>query len=293
MGILFVVNPKAGNGKAKKVADLIDSKLRGKKVDYKITFTKAPEDATEIVVKNSNLFNRIVSVGGDGTLNEVVNGIVGKDLELAVIPAGTGNDFAKMLYPSLDIKKIIDWVVYGDIEKIDVGRCNDKYFINIASAGFDAEVANKVQRTKKVFSGKAAYLYSLFKTLISYKGIFFKIHIDNNLFFSNTLLITASNGRFYGGGMIPTPNADIQDGYFDICHVKTLNKLKLLALLNKYIKGTHTELKEVTIFKGKSLKIESEKVFSVNLDGEIIRTDKAEFEILKDAVKIVFPNNLY
>ncbi|SEG13475.1 Diacylglycerol kinase catalytic domain-containing protein [Caloramator fervidus] len=88
MGILFVVNPKAGNGKAKKVADLIDSKLRGKKVDYKITFTKAPEDATEIVVKNSNLFNRIVSVGGDGTLNEVVNGIVGKDLELALFQQG-------------------------------------------------------------------------------------------------------------------------------------------------------------------------------------------------------------
>ncbi|MDO6355307.1 diacylglycerol kinase family lipid kinase [Caloramator sp. CAR-1] len=291
MSILFIVNPKAGNGKALKVFEKIKEKMKFLKKDYEIAYTKGPEDAITIAREASNSFNKIVSVGGDGTLNEVVNGIAGSRAILGVIPAGTGNDFAKTIYPSLNIDDILKTIIDGEVKSIDIGKCNNKYFINIASAGIDAEIAHRVQRIKKSVPGKTVYLNALFKTLASYKGIDFNIKLDDVSFKANTLLITASNGKYYGGGMIPTPDADIRDGYFDVCHIKNLNKLKIIAILYKFIKGNHTSLKEVTIFKTKRLTIKADKKFFINIDGETLETNEANLELYKDFINIVLPKN--
>ncbi|WDU84559.1 diacylglycerol/lipid kinase family protein [Caloramator sp. Dgby_cultured_2] len=256
-----------------------------------MAYTKGPEDAITIAREASNSFTKIVSVGGDGTLNEVVNGIAGSGAILGVIPAGTGNDFAKTIYQNLDIDNIIETIIEGEVKSIDIGKCNNKYFINIASAGIDAEIAHRVQRIKKSVPGKTVYLNALFKTLASYKGIDFNIKLDDVSFKANTLLITASNGKYYGGGMIPTPDADIRDGYFDVCHIKNLNKLKIIAILYKFIKGNHTSLKEVTIFKTKRLTIKADKKFFINIDGETLETNEANLELYKDFINIVLPKN--
>ncbi|MCX7904824.1 MAG: diacylglycerol kinase family lipid kinase [Caloramator sp.] len=291
MSILFIVNPMAGNGRALKVSTQIRERMEKAKREYQIVHTKGPEDAIYIAREATKYFTKIVSVGGDGTLNEVLNGIVGSKAVLGVIPAGTGNDFAKTIYTSLNIDDIIETILNGEIKSIDIGKCNQRYFINIASAGIDAEIAHRVQRMKKYVSGKFVYLTALFKTLVNYKGIDFKIKLDDVSFQSNTLLITASNGKYYGGGMLPTPDADIKDGYFDVCHIKNLNKLKIISLLNKFIKGKHTKLKEVTIFKTKRLNIQAEQKFFVNIDGENLETKEANLEICKDFINIVLPKN--
>lgn len=293
MSILFIVNPKAGSGKALKVSAQIQERLKNFKKEYEIVYTKGPEHAISIAREAINSFAKIVSVGGDGTLNEVVNGIAGSRAILGVVPAGTGNDFAKTIYPTLNIDDIIKTITDGEVKSIDIGKCNNKYFINIASAGIDAEIAHRVQRARKSVSGKFVYLSALFKTLVSYKGIDFNIKLDDVSFQSNTLLITASNGKYYGGGMLPTPDADIKDGYFDVCHIKNLNKIKIVALLYKFIKGNHIDLKEVTIYKTKRLTIQSEQKFFVNIDGENLETNEANFEIYKDFINIVLPKNKY
>jgi len=291
MSILFIVNPKAGNGKALKVSEKIQERMKFLKKDYEIAYTKGPEDAITIAREASSFFNKIVSVGGDGTLNEVINGIAGSRAILGVIPAGTGNDFAKTIYSSLNIDDILKTIIDGEVKSIDIGKCNNKYFINIASAGIDAEIAHRVQRVKKLLPGKLAYLNTLLKTLVTYKGINFNIKLDDVSFRANTLLITASNGKFYGGGMIPTPDADIKDGYFDVCHIKNLSKIKIIALLYKFLKGTHIQIKEVTIFKTKRLSIQANKNFIVNIDGETLETNEANFEINKEFINILLPRN--
>lgn len=291
MSILFIVNPKAGSGRVLKILEQIREKMKAFKKEYEIAYTKGPEDAIIIAREASNVFTKIVSVGGDGTLNEVVNGIAGSRAILGVIPAGTGNDFAKTIYSGLNLDDIIETIIDGEVESIDVGKCNHKYFINIASAGIDAEIAHRVQRVQKSISGKSVYLNALFKTLVNFKGIDFNIKLEDFSFKSNTLLITASNGKYYGGGMLPTPDADIKDGLFDVCHVKNLNKLKIIALLYKFIKGNHTSLKEVTIFKTKRLTVQADKKFFVNIDGETLETNEAILEIYRDFINIVLPKN--
>ncbi|MCX7695469.1 MAG: YegS/Rv2252/BmrU family lipid kinase, partial [Caloramator sp.] len=225
----------------------------------------------------------------DGTLNEVLNGIIDSDVALGVLPCGTGNDFAKIIYKTMEINKIIELLIKSDYKKCDIGKCCNKYFINIASVGIDAEIAHKVQRGKKIFSGKTSYLYHLGHTLIQYRSNPLHIQIDDINIKSDTLLTTISNGKYYGGGIMPTPDSDIFDGKFDICHIRKMNKLKIPFLLNKYIKGNHKSFNEVSFYKGKMVKIESEDLFAVNLDGETFLANKVQFELKAKYINLIHP----
>lgn len=287
--MLFIVNPKAGNGYALKAINTIEAVCNSLNLDYNIALTKYPEHATEIALENKNNYKKIIAVGGDGTVNEVLNGIIGGKASLGILPCGTGNDFAKTVYKTSDIDKIIDILINSDSKKCDVGKCNDKYFINIASVGLDAEVAHKVQRSKKIFKGKFSYLFSLTSTLLNYKSIPFKITVDNISMEEPTLLTTVSNGKYYGGGIMPTPDANIFDGNFDICHIRKLNKFKIPFILNKYIKGKHKNIKEVSFFKGKNITIESNKAFATNIDGEIFISNKVEFSLNENYIDLIHP----
>ncbi|WP_203635432.1 diacylglycerol/lipid kinase family protein, partial [Thermobrachium celere] len=288
--MLFIVNPKAGNGHAVEVIKNIEEICNSMKISYTIELTKYPEHATEIANKNKNKYNKIIAVGGDGTLNEILNGLIDGKASLGVLPCGTGNDFAKTIYKDIkNINKIIASLINSESKKCDVGRCNNKYFINIASVGIDAEIAHKVQRSKKIFKGKSSYLFHLANTLIQYKSKKLNITVDNINIESSTLLTTVSNGKYYGGGIMPTPNADIFDSKFDICHIKDMNKIKIPFLLNKYIKGKHDGFKEVNFYRGKIVKIQSENSFAVNLDGETFTADNVCFELKSNHIDLIYP----
>lgn len=287
--MLFIVNPNAGNGHALKAINQIETVCNSLNIDYNITLTKYPEHATEIAAENKNNYRKIIAVGGDGTVNEVLNGIVGGRASLGILPCGTGNDFAKTIYKTSDIDKIINILIKSDSKKCDIGKCNDKYFINIASVGLDAEVAHKVQRSKKLIKGKFSYLYSLSSTLLNYKPIAFKITIDDINMEEPTLLTTISNGKYYGGGIMPTPYANIFDGNFDICHIRKLNKFKIPFILNKYIKGKHENIKEVSFFKGKNITIQSAHPFATNIDGEIFISNKVRFSLKENYINLIHP----
>ncbi|GIW48687.1 MAG: lipid kinase [Caloramator sp.] len=291
--MLFIVNPKAGNGRAIKVVENIKNICERNGIHYSIEFTNYPENAVEIANKNISKFERIIAVGGDGTLNEVLNGIIDSNVALGVLPCGTGNDFARTIYKTMDIDKILEVLIKSDYKKCDVGKCFNKYFINIASVGLDAEIAHKVQRGKKIFRGKTSYLYHLINTLIQYKNKQFKIQIDNTNIESETVLTTISNGKYYGGGIMPTPDSDIFDGKFDICHIRKINKIKIPFLLNKYIKGNHKDFSEVSFYKGKRVKIESEDLFAVNLDGETFLANEVKFELKTKYINLIYPKKTH
>jgi diacylglycerol kinase (ATP) len=294
MSILFIANPVAGKGRAKEIVPIIERICFEKGIDHKIRYTTRPKEAIELAKEAAAFgFERIIAVGGDGTLNEVLNGVAGRSSSLGVIPAGSGNDFVRTIGQSKNIEDVIYQNIFGKIKAVDLGRCNGRYFINVASIGLDAEVVVKAQGAKKFVSGESAYLAAIINTVLTYRGKRTKVKIDDISFEEDTLLMAVANGKFYGGGMLPAPNADFEDGYFDICFVKNIPKLKILYLFPKYIKGQHEDIKEVSFYRGKKVSVTSEEGIAVNIDGETFVNKKVDFEIIEKGINIIVPDKEY
>ena len=290
MKLFFILNPVAGKGKSIELIPLIKRICEKENVEYMIKLTPrvgGAEDTARWGIEKG--YERIIAVGGDGTVHEVVNGIVGSKAVLGVIPAGSGNDFVRSINDSKEAEQYILDTIYGKVKTIDLGICNDRYFINMASIGLDTQVAIGTQKTKKYFSGSLAYLVSALLTIFSYKGWDLSIQIDGESFHTKTLLTAIANGKFYGGGVLPTPDAQLDDGYFDICHVDHMSKGKMFRILPKYIKGKHKDIKEVRLVRGKKIIISSNNPFPLNLDGEVSITNKAHFKLMENSIDIIVP----
>lgn len=290
MGILFVVNPVAGKGKSKDMAETIKKICRDNNIEYEMVFTSKPKDATEIARNAAkNGIERIIAVGGDGTVNEVLNGIVGTSCALGIVPSGSGNDFIRTINQSKDMEKIIIDNCRGNIRAIDVGKCNGRYFVNIAGGGFDALVVEETERVKKYFSGSMAYLVAVLTAFLKFKSVKVKIRVDDIEMEGDMLLTAVANGRYYGGGMLPAPKADIYDGLFDVYFIRNVSKAKFLRLAPGFMKGTLEGVEEVCYLRGKKVEIEANCEFFVNIDGEVISRQKINFEIIPLGINIIVP----
>jgi YegS/Rv2252/BmrU family lipid kinase len=289
---LFIINKKAGKGQYKKIINILNE-LQNKYEIY-IEIIKKGTDLNSLIEKILE-FNelRIYIVGGDGTVNVIVNKILDYNLPFGIVPCGTGNDLASFLYGkrNWDIKTYILKLLDGKEDYIDIGRVDDKYFLNIASVGFDADVAKEANKLKRIsfFPRFLAYNFSIIKVLIRKKSKEYKIYIDDNNYSNNYLLIAIANGKYYGGGIIPAPNAKINDGLFDVCLVKDVSIFKFLKLLPLYKPGKHTNLDMVNIIKCKKISIVQEKEEPLNLDGDIFYKKSVNFEILHKKIKFIYP----
>lgn len=292
---LFIINPAAGKGKTLKLIPLIHKILKDKGEEYIIEITKGEGHATQIAREYCLKEDYIIySVGGDGTLNEVLNGMIDSGSSLAVVPAGSGNDFIKSIYnykKGESTENILINTLKGEEKFIDLCRFNDRYFINIASVGFDADVAYNAIKFKKLpfIGGTAAYILSILITVFKNKSYRLEIMIDDKKISEDTLFTAVANGRYYGGGVNITPKAEIDDGLFTICLVKKVAKLKILRLFPRVIKGTHADIEEVSFYEGKKVKIKSGVGLHFNIDGEISEGKYAEFEIIRKGIKVIIP----
>lgn len=291
---VFIVNPAAGKGKTINMVPLIERSLKQLGEDFSIIITERPGHATELAkaISNEGLPTRIYPVGGDGTLNEVVNGISGDHIELGIIPCGSGNDTSRSIYPITDPVMLIEKLPRAQSRRYDLGMINDRYFLNIASIGFDAEVVLHMRRIKRIplISGSMAYILGVITALIRLKHYIVRLSIDDGPQRSADLLLCAfANGRFYGGGMLPVPNADLQDGLLDICEVQALKRLKILRFFPAFKKGQHTDMEEVRLAKFRSLTLESDKPIPVNSDGEVIEEARVSIKILPGHIRILVP----
>lgn len=289
---VFIINPAAGKGRALKLIPIIQEYFKGKPDEYLIKVTEYPGHATKIAREYAQgEVCRIYSLGGDGTVNEVVNGIAGTNASLGVIPAGSGNDFIRSICGEYNVREVVADTIGGEERRIDLARANGKYFINISSIGFDADVVYNAQKFKRLpcVTGSMAYLFSLIYTIFKNKINEVIVTIDDKKINLKILLAAVANGRFYGGGMLPAPDAVLDDGLLDICLVQEVNRLKMLTLFPKYMKGEHGQIKYVSFLRGRKIKIESKKTISLNIDGEILTGKDIEFEILKGAINVIYP----
>jgi YegS/Rv2252/BmrU family lipid kinase len=277
----FIVNEVSGNGRALKVWRKIEKTLQEKEVPYCIHFTKKPKHAICLVqeIIKQKTVTIVVAVGGDGTIHEVINGLIGANINipLGIIPAGSGNDFSRGLGIPLKHDRALERILNGKPRIIDVGVINSTYFSTVAGIGFDGEVAHKtnVSTYKKLLNivgmGKVSYIISALHILFRYKPMDLSITIDKKMYkMQKVWLIAVANLPYYGGGLAICPNAVSNDGFFDICVVQGISKWGFLSTFPLAFKGKHTTLPSIKILKGKELEIISPSPILIHGDGEII-----------------------
>ncbi len=297
----FILNPVAGRGKAYRAIKYIRNLLRNKKINHEFSITNSPGDATRIASESKDIFDTIIAIGGDGTVNEVMNGLVNSDAKLGVIPLGSGNDFARSLNLSKDIDKAINVILDGKISYCDIGKVitklknenneekfSERFFINGIGIGFDATVALESQKIK-LLRGLPLYFAAVIKALLKYKTPNFTIKLDEFITKSKCFLISIGNGKSSGGGFKLTPEADINDSKFDVCYVDDIGLFKIFKMLPSSIKGTHKRYREVHFSKAENIQIFSNNNFVVHADGEIIgkKVNSVEIEIISSNLKVI------
>jgi len=287
--IKFIVNPAAGRGNALRILPQLQEQLTSHRIEFDIEQTHSAMDAAEMARRSAESgWEVIVAVGGDGTVNEVVNGIMDTDVTLGIIPCGTGNDFSRSLHVPKDIAVAVDILQKGAVKKIDVGQTDNRYFINGIGIGFDAAVNNETRQIKGL-RGTALYAAGLLKALRKYNAIEMELRFNGVAAVRDTYLIAAGNGMSVGGGFLLTPDAQLDDALFDICHVDNIKPMTIARHFSKLFNGKIGMVKEVTLDQSPHLSVASSAGMPIHIDGEVIATDakQIDIKIVPGAVSVI------
>lgn len=298
----FLINPNAGNEGGEREWPKIEELVIKNRLNYDYAFTEAVGHAQKIIKeKIKEGYRKIVVVGGDGTLNETINGIFNQteipstDIYIGLMQMGTGNDWARYYGFDNDYEKAIQRLITGNSCRQDVGKISysnnegikSGYFINIAGLCFDSVVVKATNLMKeRGRRTKSAYLVSLLKSLIKYRPWKLKITINDEILEGKFLSLSIGNGKYSGGGMIQTPEALIDDGYLDVTVYENMPKLKIVLNIKKLYNGKILEIKGVRSFRTKSFIIESPQTIFAETDGEIIGSTPYEISILPDVLNV-------
>ena len=297
----FIVNPVAGGGRDKeKLIEKIRIACEKHGDEYEIHLTSGITDAENFVrrecEKNPERKTRFYACGGDGTLNEVVNGAVGfENAEIAAVPAGTGNDFIKS-FSDHDTFMNIEAQLCGTTEKFDLIKFNGKYCLNVLNIGFDCSVVEKMRniRSKINVPNGIAYPLGVISAFFGRFGHDYSIKFDDEPELEKTFLLCAfGNARIYGGGFCAAPLAKLNDGLIDACIVEKISRPKFISLLKDYKKGTHIlredPLDFITYKKCKHIRFEAQQDVGVCFDGEIVRLKSIDIEAVPEAITFAVP----
>jgi YegS/Rv2252/BmrU family lipid kinase len=303
-----IVNPNAGNGKGRKDWNRISDILVKNDISFNVKITQRKGQATEFTRELiAGGGRKILCIGGDGTLNEIVNGIFTQDhcpateIILSLIPVGTGNDWGRMFGIPLVYEGAVQVIKEGKLMLHDIGVIsyfNGKekaktYFLNIAGLGFEAVVVRKTNKQKdKGMSNKAIYFYNLLSSLITYRNTLADITIDEKTSTAKVFSINVGNGRYCGGGMRQTPDALPDDGLFDITVIREMSRIEIIRSLQLLYDGTIMSHPKVDGYRSNNLKVTSDSLLYIEADGESLGHTPVEFSIIPSAVNIIYGKKL-
>ncbi len=299
-----IVNPVAGSGKGLTDWPLISKLLRDHGIVPTYVFTERKYHAIELAVEAVNSgYRKIIVVGGDGTIHEVVNGLFiqktvpTQDVLLAVIAVGTGNDWIRMFGIPRKYSEAIKAIVAGHSFLQDVGVISyyhasykqSRYMANVAGVGFDAFVNRKYNHLKEEGRrSKWLYLWSAFKAVLTYSSTGVKIWVDDQLVVNDLVYsATVGIGRYNGGGMLQTPNAVADDGLFDLTVIRRISKLGVIARFSALYDGSIYKIKKISLDRGRKIRIESSPEIAIEVDGEALGYSPFEFQVIDRAIRVV------
>ncbi len=248
-------------------------------------------NAAKVAVERG--FDIIVAAGGDGTINEVINGMAEQPNlpKLGVIPVGTTNDFARALHIPKEINKAVDVILENGSMLIDIGKVNDHYFMNIAGGGKLTELTYEVPSKLKTMLGQLAYYMKGIEMLPSLKPTRARIEYDGNVIEEDIMLFLISNTNSVGGFEKLAPDADLTDGYFDLLILKKANLAEFIRIASLALRGAHLEEKHLIYTKAKRIKVEPEEKMQLNIDGEYGGLLPGEFVNLQQHIEFFVPQS--
>ena len=296
----IIVNPVAGAGRTGKKWPEIMHLLKHFGLPFEHELTEAPGHAIELAkAAAKDGYEQVVSVGGDGTVNEVVNGLYDSgnlgNIMLGIISTGTGQDYVRTLgiprlYPEIcsrlaSPRKLL--VDIGVIEYWNRGEMTKRLFVNFAGMGFDAEIVRRTTQNYKTLGSNASYLAGLVSTLLFYENKEISLAIDGEVVARKVCAVIMNNGKYGGGGMLAAPDADLTDGFLDVLVIGDLAKPDLLWSLPRIYKGTHLTHPKVTMKRAREVEIRSDKRLLLQADGELLGEVPARFYLLPAVLNVV------
>jgi diacylglycerol kinase (ATP) len=300
---LVIINPNAGIKRAAKEWPQIEKELIAQGFVFEVYHTTHPEHAIELTRKHISLgYQKVIAIGGDGTFNEVANGIMQQkkypshEVTLGMITVGTGNDWGRMYGIPFDYKQAIRVIQQGKtfvqdtcLVKYTQGiKIKERYLVNMAGLGFDAEVALKVNRMKEQGrGGKLSYFLNIFNTLLRFKAKNALITIDSKKRLTQIFSLNVGVCQFNGGGMKQLPHAIPNDGKLAVTIIKKVGKLKVMANVHRLYSGSFIKMNEVETFSALHVDITSDKNLYLEVDGESIGHTPLEFQIIPGAIRLI------
>jgi diacylglycerol kinase (ATP) len=312
----LILNPAAGTDAGSALVTRINELLRGRFGNVDITITTGPGDGERAgFFAASEGETQLFVAGGDGTLNEVMNGVYASgrlgDVVFGLLPLGTGNDFATVIGIPPDVDAAVEAFADGHAIPVDVGRLDDRVFVNVSAGGFVAEVSEAVTPELKTVAGRLAYLIGGAQTLLSYEPVRARIEPFGDsyvLYPSDTLdavrrnspagvaahdvdlqLFAVCNSRLIGGGRLIAPEAVIDDGWLDVCVIEAMPTLEFLGLLRQVARGDHLDDPRVSYFRTRDLRLQFDRVIKVNTDGQVLDATSCRYTILPRAARFLVP----
>lgn len=296
----FILNPKSGKKKQDiRLEEAIQKACKQRQLSFHIYYTTSSGDATQYVrtqVESSTERQRFICVGGDGTMNEIVNSAPeNPNVEFGVIPNGSGNDFARnFTHPELLAN--IDAQIDGETIPLDLIRCNNTYCVNMVNIGFDCAVVKEAAKLKKLklVTPSMSYIMGVVVVLCRAFGTHMKLIFDNGEIIDETLTLTAiGNGQFCGGGFDAAPLAVLNDGLMDVCIVRKVSRLTFLRLVRSYRKGTYLSnaraMQIIRYRRVRHFRMEFDAPIPICIDGEIMGAKNIDFEVIPHAFRFVMP----
>ena len=298
-GVVFLVNPASANGSTGSRWAELAHIAAGKGLTGDVLFSERPGHLTELARKaTDDGADLLVVVGGDGALHEVVDGVVGRNVDLAVLMRGTGMDFARTYGIPTDPERAFDIALNGAVREIDVGRVTFhawsgeervEHLVNVGSVGMSADTARRANARSKALGGKPTFFLTLVESFLRWRNVEMRVRVGDEARGGKMTSVVVANGQYHGGSMWLAPEAEPDDGLLDVVVIGDITKVDFVRSVGRIYRGTHLTHPKIELLKGSDVTVDADQPIPLELDGEQPGTTPATFEIVPRAVRIRVP----
>jgi YegS/Rv2252/BmrU family lipid kinase len=285
--VALIVNPVAGGGRARKRLPAVESELRTLAVDFHREETSSLVNAEQLARDATAAAEAVFTLGGDGLVGAVAGALADSGTPLGVLPGGRGNDFARVLGVPGDPAQAVQALTIAPERKVDLAECDGRPFIGIASCGFDSD-ANRIANESRV-KGNFVYLYAALRALAAWKPARFELVLDGDERTFVGWSVAVANSKAYGGGMFIAPDAELDDGAFDVVVSERTSKATFLRCLPMVFKGTHVKLPHVHVLRAREVRVSADRAFDMYADGDPVGALPTTMRMRPGALTVLAP----
>ena len=284
----LLVNPVSGGGRALRALPDVIAELDAADAEHRTVTTRSMEHAAEESERAAEAGETVLALGGDGLLRPIAGALSGREIAVALVPCGRGNDLARVLGVPKDPAAAARLAIGGEERLIDIADVDGTPYLGIASLGLDSD-ANKIANDARFLRGDAVYLYAALRALAAWRHATFTVTVDGERHELTGCTVAVGNSRSYGGGMLMLPHAELDDGKLEVLMIEAYSKWAMLRDLPKLYRGAHLGLPHVKLARGEEIEVRSDRQFAVYADGDPIGATPATMRVTHRALRVIAP----